>query len=69
MSSTALSEPTILRKSYSRPYVLDRGKLSRILTIGEQRLTEAAGSFSPNAFRKFAAVTHRTSKCSGPFTD
>lgn len=47
MSTTALgTEPTILRKSYSQPYVLDRGKLSRMLTIVEQRLTEAAVPYS-----------------------
>lgn len=41
------TEPTVLRKTYSDPYVLDRGKLSRMLTIIEQRAPEADLIFAP----------------------
>lgn len=41
------TDATILRKNYSAPYVLDRGKFSRILTVIEQRLTDASVEFLP----------------------
>jgi hypothetical protein len=46
MNSPAVTHRTVLRKTYSEPYVLDRSKLSRMLTIIEQRLTERSISFS-----------------------
>jgi hypothetical protein len=41
------TEPTFLRKRYTAPYVLDRGKLSRMVTIVEQQLTAASTAFTP----------------------
>ena len=41
------AEPTMLRKAYSAAYVLDRGKLSRMLTIVEQEVRETATQFQP----------------------
>lgn len=40
-------EPAFLRKTYTEPFVLDRSKLSRILTVIEQEVSEASAEFEP----------------------
>jgi hypothetical protein len=42
-----MADPTSLRKNYSEPFVLDRGKLSRMLTIIEQEALESSTQFQP----------------------
>jgi hypothetical protein len=41
------AELTVLEKTYSAPFVLDRSKLSRMLTIVEQEVRETSTQFQP----------------------
>lgn len=47
MNSPTTSGTTTLRKTYSTAFVLDRGKLTRIMSILEQRMPEIGISFEP----------------------